>query len=125
MVTKELLAKFRADMEAAMAAVYAKHELVAAGTKISYGTDTFKVSFEVGMKDAVGGHNPVYYKGTQHHGYAYGVDVNKIGKTFKTRGVDYVFEGINQTGHFAIGKKVADGKCYKIRPEELKAATFV
>jgi hypothetical protein len=125
MVTKELLAKFRADMEAAMAVVYAKHNLTASNSKIMYGSDTFKVSFEVGLTAAVGTGNPVYYKGTERHGYAFGVKTEQIGKIFKTRGVDYIFEGINQTGHFAVGKKVADGKSYKIKAEELRAAVFV
>jgi hypothetical protein len=124
MITNDLLKQFRADMTAAMAAVYDKHGLTASNANFRYTDTTFKVAFEVGLKAAVGTTNPVYFKGTERHGWAFGVTTDKIGKTFKTRGVDYVFEGINQTGHFAIGKQVSNGKSYKIKADELKAAVF-
>ncbi len=130
-VTTQMLQDFRADMAAAMAAVYEKHGLIGSLGKITYSPTGFSAKFEASLRSELPAgvtataFNPVFVKGTDRHGYAYNVDSSKLGKKFVSRGMEYTFLGINQTGHFAVGKQTRNGKDYKVRSDEMRTAVWI
>lgn len=140
-VTRDMLKAFRADMDAAMKAVYDKHGLIGTLGKITFSENSFSGKIEATLKSGLPASvtssngcnvnfNTVFVKGVERHGYSYGslgkpVTVEKLGKKFIHAGLEYTFMGINQTGHFAIGMQTRNGKSYKIRPAELQAAKWV
>lgn len=130
-ISRAMLETFRADMAAAMAAVYDKHGLVASPGRITFGATNFSFKVEASLKSELPANasvqfNPVFVQGVKRHGYAYGgVTIEKLGKKFVSAGREYTFLGINQTGHFAVGKQTVNGKEYKVRPHELAVAKWL
>lgn len=128
-ISTQRIKDFSLDMAAAMQAVYDKHGLVAKPGSFIPSGDGFHFRLNVGPKDALTNGdfvaNPVLYRGTVKHGEAFGVTVEKLGKRFLSKGIEMVFLGVNQTGHFALGMKTSNGKEAKVRADELKTATWL
>lgn len=129
-ITAQRIKEFSNDMAAAMQAVYDKHGLVARPGSFIPSGDGFHFRLNVGLKDTLTVNdgfvaNPVLYRGTVKHGEAFGVTVEKLGKRFLSKGIEMVFLGVNQTGHFAVGMKTSNNKEAKVRADELKTATWL
>lgn len=129
-ISPQLIKDFANDMTAAMQSVYDKHGLVARPGSFIPSGDGFHFRLNVSPKATMTTSNgfvanPVLYRGTVKHGEAFGVTVEQLGKRFLSKGIEYVFLGVNQTGHFALGMKTANGKEGKVKAEELKTATWL
>lgn len=131
-IDQEACKTLRAEIDAALAAVMTKHGLIAQIGTIKFSDTDMRCQLTVGVKPTTStsatsepAFRPDWIQGARRHGYSYGLPnaVDRLGKKFKNvYGKEYVFLGINQTGHFAIGE--VGGKMFKIRPEEMKLATW-
>jgi hypothetical protein len=126
MITTALLENFRKDAQAALAAVYEKHGLTPSGMNFRYNESTFTMKCEIGEKSAIGAVDPTYFKGMDRHGFKHSLKTADIGKTVVIRGKSHELLGMNQTGHFCVGKDLTAGKnfgkLFKLSPEDVRKA---
>jgi hypothetical protein len=120
MLTKENIAIIYSDIRQALEAVAKKHNLSIAKTLISYRSTGFKLTGEFGDKSELGEINPLFHKDTVRYGRTIGMTVSDIGKTIKIGTRSYEIQGMRGR-NWVIGKDFADGKIYKLRPEDVKA----
>lgn len=129
-ITPQIIKEFDADMAAAMAPVYEKHGMIATSGAFIPSGDGFHFKLNVGSKNTLTTSsgfvaNPVLFKGCKNHGDKFNVTIENLGRHFLTGGSEYVFLGVNQTGHFAVGQAVRNGKETKLKAPELQAAIWL
>lgn len=121
MLTKEKVSAVQADIAAALKAVAAKHGMNTSNTKISYTTETFKLTVEFGDLAVTGGADPKYLINMKKYGWNYDLEAADINKVFDIHTLGQV-QLLGMSGmKKVVLKQVSSGKMYAFDAEGIKA----
>lgn len=128
-ITKEFLAAFRKDLDAALKQVCDKHGLVSAQGNIRFTSESFKMSnleFTVAnaktATDSTPTIDPTYYNAMKRYGAYEGMSVADIGRKVVVRGKEFEILGLGKIGKFVVGKS-SNGKLFKLSFEDVKTSS--
>lgn len=117
MIDKQRIKTIHADIQSALEAVAAKHNLKASGSRISYQADNFKLTVEFGDRAELGNTDPKLVKDFRKNAWKHGLDGKLNAKfTYPLKGKNVELEVVGMRGKAVIVRDGVGGGLYRFDP---------